>query len=672
MIISNTNINHEVSNQTQSIFSIDKTVKNDKFFIATGSIDGNIKIWTRKTVSNYELVKTIKRHNGSITIIRFSKSGRYFASGADDGKLSLFKVTDECEFDFLYNLKQSSDITSLDFINDDFIVTGNLDGKTNVIDIYNHKRLHEFKDHTKSILNVKSVDNETFLTFSEGEIFLYKQSYKDNERYFSLFKQKFYKIDEDTSGMNNKISVQGNYIALGLQYNNNRHTVDVLDQNLNLLYSLVGHKLPVEVVSFNDNVFLSDKNEEFSVIACASQDTSISFWSTINPKPFLLIKDFTLDPILDMFWYKNTLVCASYDGVVKVVEFDNDELNCNYVKNKQNQLNLTKENILLEKEFFKDKIDEPNKVKEEKTEMVEEDKKTESNKSKVRKITPVSISKDNKKIDGKTKVRINNENFDSKVYTKTIDVNRMKYQMKYENDQICIFVNNILLYKLHINSRYPNVVYNNKYMIIYDDYVRIYYIINGMLVYPYIHINVTYIDLRDNRLLLADKTTIKIINLLNMEVLLETSIPEYKENISNVYFDEKYILHVKYKDELVLIYHKKFWIPINNLTIKNSIENDSLLSNNNDNDNTLEHLESLYNIYIITNDVDNVFGVGMKMVGMCARVDDINVILEVKLVKLIEYLISKDCKSYVHELLKRLNEVKNSHGFIDRILNMLK
>ncbi|ORD95273.1 hypothetical protein HERIO_2604 [Hepatospora eriocheir] len=193
-----------------------------------------------------------------------------------------------------------------------------------------------------------------------------------------------------------------------------------------------------------------------------------------------------------------------------------------------------------------------------------------------------------------------------------------------------------------------------------------------MLVYPYIHINVTYIDLRDNRLLLADKTTIKIINLLNMEVLLETSIPEYKENISNVYFDEKYILHVKYKDELVLIYHKKFWIPINNLTIKNSIENDSLLSNNNDNDNTVEHLESLYNIYIITNDVDNVFGVGMKMVGICARVNDINVILEVKLVKLIEYLISKDCKSYVHELLKRLNEVKNSHGFIDRILNMLK
>ncbi|KAM0677760.1 hypothetical protein BDAP_001609 [Binucleata daphniae] len=86
------------------------------------------------------------------------------------------------------------------------------------------------------------------------------------------------------------------------------------------------------------------------VLALGSQDKSISLWYNKNPRPFLLIKNIFEQPILDMFWKENDLYACSYDGKVKILQFEKNEFGFlaeNYVmtENKQAQIPFSKSNI---------------------------------------------------------------------------------------------------------------------------------------------------------------------------------------------------------------------------------------------------------------------------------------------------------------------------------------
>ncbi|KAI5148838.1 hypothetical protein ENBRE01_0566 [Enteropsectra breve] len=79
-------------------------------------------------------------------------------------------------------------------------------------------------------------------------------------------------------------------------------------------------------IVINDSENKKSCSDKYAVLAVASQDLSISFWSTANPKPFLLIKNFTEAPVLDMVWDNLTLYACSFDGVVKKIEFSSEDL----------------------------------------------------------------------------------------------------------------------------------------------------------------------------------------------------------------------------------------------------------------------------------------------------------------------------------------------------------
>ncbi|KAK1348038.1 hypothetical protein CWI37_0899p0020 [Hamiltosporidium tvaerminnensis] len=71
-----------------------------------------------------------------------------------------------------------------------------------------------------------------------------------------------------------------------------------------------------------------DDSFPYYVVAVASQDKSISLWNSLNEKPFVLLKNVSHQPVLDMCWSSdgNVLYFVSYDGYLRRIEFKENEL----------------------------------------------------------------------------------------------------------------------------------------------------------------------------------------------------------------------------------------------------------------------------------------------------------------------------------------------------------
>ncbi len=68
-----------------SVFSI--AISSDGKYMASGSVDGNLKIW------NFEQKKeftTLKGYNRVVNSVSFSPDGKYLASGSEDGKIKIW------------------------------------------------------------------------------------------------------------------------------------------------------------------------------------------------------------------------------------------------------------------------------------------------------------------------------------------------------------------------------------------------------------------------------------------------------------------------------------------------------------------------------------------------------------------------------------------------------
>jgi WD40 repeat protein len=89
---------------------------------------------------------------------------------------------------------------------------------------------------------------------------------------------------------------------------------------INKTFSLIGHVAPIECVSFN---------KKDRILAAASQDNSISLWTLNKPTPFLLLKNITTSPVLDLRWTTDgtKLFCCTFKSDVISLEFYNEELN---------------------------------------------------------------------------------------------------------------------------------------------------------------------------------------------------------------------------------------------------------------------------------------------------------------------------------------------------------
>ena len=100
-------VKHTEGPRTFEIYSV--SVSPDGSRLATGGLDGKVKIWSIDTLDKYKEkedrnavlnpnecrpLSSMTRHQGAITCVRFSPNGRFLASGSDD-KLVLIWEKDE-------------------------------------------------------------------------------------------------------------------------------------------------------------------------------------------------------------------------------------------------------------------------------------------------------------------------------------------------------------------------------------------------------------------------------------------------------------------------------------------------------------------------------------------------------------------------------------------------
>ncbi|KMV66590.1 hypothetical protein M970_020660 [Encephalitozoon cuniculi EcunIII-L] len=298
MKISRTGINHGTK-RPKPIFSIDVSGA----CVATASLDGEIRLWNEK----HEHVGTVKKHRGAVLCVRFSADGSLFASGGDDGAVFVH----ERNGDVVASASEhESDVSNVVWT-DRFLVSVGYDGYVVLYDLKSFGAARKMKSHEGQIKGV-SVDKSFRYMCTQGDdgIVLYED--------FEIVKRMNASEGVILESFFSRMSwtPDGEFFASGLSFNKKYNTIEIFSKDLRNECSLIGHAAPCEVVAFNPKVYKG--NRKYYIAAVASQDLSLSLWCSLSPRPFLLVKNLTELPVLDMRWSEDgmKLLVCSYGGEV--------------------------------------------------------------------------------------------------------------------------------------------------------------------------------------------------------------------------------------------------------------------------------------------------------------------------------------------------------------------
>lgn len=305
MKIYNTNIAHKIKH-LEPIFGMSYHNRE----VATGGMNGELKFWSFRSTrdkSNASMRKLVKKHTGCVTVVKYSKEGKYLFTGGDDGKLNVFE-NKRC----IFTHKHPSDILCI-ATDGTILYSADIDGNIRCFDIKN------------SFNMIKQLHVDGILTMETKNEMLVVQTTNDLQIFQNMTLLKKENVDQGIlmEHMACKVVLTSNYIIAGTSFNSKNNAVNVYSYDLKRLYSLIGHVAPVEVVAVKEFDLKQSKN---TVVICFCQDLTVSFWTTLSCKPFLLLKNFSTGPALDYFWMDTTLYVSFYDGTVKAIAFDQDEL----------------------------------------------------------------------------------------------------------------------------------------------------------------------------------------------------------------------------------------------------------------------------------------------------------------------------------------------------------
>ncbi|KAK9474661.1 TUP1-like enhancer of split-domain-containing protein [Dipodascopsis tothii] len=360
---------HSEENKKFEIYSLH--VHPDGSRLASGGLDGKVRIWSTETV--YECagkggngepedagaVKqlcSMSTHSGAVTVVRFSPSGRFLASGSDDRIILIWERDEEAqgvprkEFGSQGEAEterwavkrrcvgHENDVQDLAWAPDSSIlVSVALDsgiiiwsGST----FEKIKRLDVHQSHVKGI----SFDpaNKYFATASDDrtiKIFRYHRT-SQSDMQFSLettVTAPFEGSPLTTYFRRCSWSPDGSHIAAANSTNGPVATVAIVNRGIwDSEIHLIGHEGPVEVAAFSPRMFSKAKGSKqlVTVIACAGQDKALSVWNTSNPRPIIVAQNISEKAITDLAWSPDgqKLFASSLDGTILVCVFEEGDL----------------------------------------------------------------------------------------------------------------------------------------------------------------------------------------------------------------------------------------------------------------------------------------------------------------------------------------------------------
>lgn len=371
---------HKAEGKRVECYSI--SISADGTRLASGGLDGNVKIWDTHTVLQFKSVEGIdsnndefnrllppesqrrplcsmSRHNGVVTAVKFSPDGRFLASGSDDKIVLIWEKDElmanrpkqfgEVEADLEHwtvrrrLVAHENDIQDICWSPDgSLLVTVGLDRLIIIWSGTTFERIKRYDIHQSMVKGIVfDPANKFFATASDDRtvrIFRYSKKLHEsvNDYEFQMEHVVFdpFKNSPLTSYFRRMSwSPDGQNIAVPNAMNGPVPSVAIIKRgDWSTEISLIGHEAPCEVCSFSPKLFASKENSSkdkfYTILATGGQDNTLAIWSTSQSKPLLVAQDITESSITDICWSIDgeTVYVSCLDGSITCVSFDTKEL----------------------------------------------------------------------------------------------------------------------------------------------------------------------------------------------------------------------------------------------------------------------------------------------------------------------------------------------------------
>ncbi|CAK9440421.1 uncharacterized protein LODBEIA_P45210 [Lodderomyces beijingensis] len=356
-------LGHSTENKNIECYSV--TINSTGTRLASGGLDGYIKIWDVNTITRFFKLsderynkckksleadveisqlpdKTLRRplcsmsrHNGVVTSLKFSPDGRWLASGSDD-KIVLIWEKDDDQRPKAFGVEQEdlehwtvrkrlvahdNDIQDICWSPDgNLLVTVGLDRSIIIWNATTFERIKRYDVHQSMVKGIVfDPANKFFATASDDRtvrIFRYHKKLNEYNKYEFQMEhvviEPFKKSPLTSYFRRMSWSPDGQHIAVPNATNGPVPSVAIVNRgNWGTDVSLIGHEAPVEVCSFSPQLFQTnggdaDENEDDpkfqTVLATGGQDRTLAVWSTYNSKPIVVCSDIVFNAITDICW----------------------------------------------------------------------------------------------------------------------------------------------------------------------------------------------------------------------------------------------------------------------------------------------------------------------------------------------------------------------------------
>lgn len=352
------------------------SVAHDGKRLASGGLDGKVRIWSTDTV--YKLLGggdessvagmprqlcSMSTHTGAVTTVRFSPSGKYLASGSDDRVVLIWERDEtraprqefgsqaESDSEVWVARKRlvghDNDVQDLAWSPDGaLLVTVGLDSSIIVwsgTTFEKLKRLDAHQSHVKGV--VFDPANKYFATASDDRTVRIVRYHRSSPTEITFSTETTISAPFDGSPLSTYYrrlswSPDGNHIAAANAVNGPVTTVAIINRGVwDSDISLIGHEAPCEVAAFCPQVLsrvplaerakLPDPSRALmTVVASAGQDKTLAIWNTSSPRPLLVARNVATKAITDLAWSPDgrKLFASSLDGTILMASFDEGEL----------------------------------------------------------------------------------------------------------------------------------------------------------------------------------------------------------------------------------------------------------------------------------------------------------------------------------------------------------
>ncbi len=291
-------------------------------------------------------------HNGPVNVVRFSSSGKYLASGSDDGIACIFELRSGAGGGVLggeSNIENwrtrhilrghSSHVVDLGWSHDDTrIATASLDSTVGIWDVATGSRLATLRAHTSFVKGVAWDPVGTYLaTMSEDRSVAVWRT--DDWSLVATVSAPFERMVTATFACRLSWSPDGRYLLAGNSFQGATHAAVAVPRESwdkpedYLLVS--GHGGAVVATAFNPKLFRvpplggGPPSEELSaVFAIGGQDKRVTVWASAANRPIFCGSRLFKSQVLDLAWTPDgmALLASSSDGTVACLQFEKSEL----------------------------------------------------------------------------------------------------------------------------------------------------------------------------------------------------------------------------------------------------------------------------------------------------------------------------------------------------------